>query len=193
MGQLNGYASVPHNTYDAFRAYALANGVNVDYSYGNQCWDICALLWWQYGLRLETGNGLAYGCWTLMRYTNARGPFKLIYNIGDVRRGDVLVFNGYGSYYTGHIGFADENYRGGNTINLLGQNQGQGISWGKTSIVKPWSLTHFLGAFRNSNWSGSPPTPGPTPPGPPSPVSKLGDGTFPWVLYAEKLRKTNML
>lgn len=187
--QQNGYAIVPHVSYNEWRSYALTHGVNVDYSagggYGNQCWDICALLWYQYGYRLQTGNGYAYGCWTMRRNQNAVGPFKLIYNKSDIRRGDVLVFNKYGSYYTGHIGFADENYHG-NTIKLLGQNQGQGTGYGKASIVKDWSLTHFLGAFRNSKWSSSPTPPPPTPT-PPAPVSDFGNG-FPWPIYTNKIR-----
>lgn len=179
--QQNGYVIAPHLTYDEWRSYALTNGVNVDFAYGNQCWDICALLWYQYGLRLQTGNGYAYGCWTLRRNQNAVGPFKLITNKKDIKRGDVLVFNKFGQYYTGHIGFADENYRG-NTIRLLGQNQGQGTGSGKASIVKNWSLTHFLGAFRNTKWTSSPTPPSPTPS-----TEKKKDG-FPWAVFTRKIR-----
>lgn len=186
--QQNGYATVPHNTYNEFRTYALTHGVNVDYSYGNQCWDICALLWYQYGLRLETGNGYAYGCWTLRRDVNARGPFIQITNIRDVKRGDCLVFNRRGSFVTGHICFADEDYNGSGTIQCLGQNQGQGISWGIPSNVVPMGVGYFLGAFRNTNWKSSPPTP------PPTPSSSSDRGKFPWVLYARKLNNSrNML
>ena len=189
-GQQNGYRIVPHGSYDDFRSYALSNGVNVDYSWGNQCWDICALLWYQYGFRLQTGNGYAYGCWTVRRYQNAVGPFTLVTRKEDIRRGDVLVFNKYGSYYTGHIGFADENYHG-NNINLLGQNQGQGTGYGKASIVKKWRLTYFLGGFRNNKWSSTPPGPTPPPPGPtpgPSSISKQG---FPWFIYNKKFKNNS--
>lgn len=185
--QLNGYAIVPHGSYNEFRSYALSHGVNVDRAWGNQCWDICALLWYQYGKRLQTGNGYAYGCWTLRRNQNAVGPFKLIYNKSDIRRGDILVFNHHGSYTAGHICFADENYHGNSYINVLGQNQGQGSGSGKASNIKRWSFTYFLGAFRNSDWSSSPTPPTPPPPGPqpgPSPTSEFK--RFPWYLYNNK-------
>lgn len=191
--QQNGYTTVPHSTYDQYRSYALSHGVNVDYSasggYGNQCWDICALLWFQYGLRLQTGNGYAYGCWTLMRNQNAKPPFTLVTRKEDIKRGDVLVFNKYGSFYTGHIGFADENYHG-NTIRLLGQNQGQGSSWGTPSNVKNWSLKYFLGGFRNTKWSSTPPTPPPPTPPTPGPSSNFKQG-FPWFIYNKKFKNNH--
>lgn len=176
--QQNGYTNVPQVvTYDEWRNYALTHGVNVDFAYGNQCWDICALLWYQYGLRLQTGNGYAYGCWTIMRDQNARGPFIQITDINDVKRGDVLVFNRAGSFYTGHIGFADEKYNGSGRINVLGQNQGQGTASGTPSNIVTMSVSNFLGAFRNTNWVQPEPTPITTP------------SRFPWVLYARKFRQ----
>ena len=181
--QQNGYAIVPQVvTYDEWRGYLLTHGVNVDFAWGNQCWDSCALLWYQYGLRLETGNGYAYGCWVLMRDQNARGPFIQIANINDVKRGDVIVFNRTGSFYTGHIGYADEDYNGSGIISVLGQNQGQGTSSGTPSNVVTMGVANFLGAFRNTNWK---PTPPPTPVTPESKIRK-----FPWVLYSSKLRKS---
>lgn len=185
--QQNGYTFIPEVvTYDQWRNYALTHGVNVDWAYhggyGNQCWDICALLWYQYGLRLETGNGYAYGCWTLMRNVNARGPFVQVVGKENIKRGDCIVFDRHGSWYTGHIGFADEDYNGSNIIKCLGQNQGQGTSYGTPSNVTSQSLTWFLGGFRNTNWKPAPPEPtigGATTP---------DDKRFPWVLYANKLR-----
>lgn len=176
--QQNGYAIIPQAiTYDEWRGYLLTTGVNVDFAFGNQCYDSCALLWYQYGLRLQTGNGYAYGCWTLMRDRNARPPFIQITRKEDIKRGDVLVFNHHGSFYTGHICFADEDYNGP-YINCLGQNQGQGTGYGTPSNIVRMSLNNFLGAFRNTKWEHSPePTPTPT-------RSKK----FPWVLYANKLR-----
>lgn len=172
--QLNGYAIVPHASYNEFRTYLTTHGVNVDYTYGNQCWDSCALLWYQYGLRLQTGNGYAYGCWTIMRDSNAIPPFIPIFNIGDIKRGDVVVFNRFGSVYTGHIGFADEDYNGSGEIKILGQNQGQGTGPGTASIVTSWSTTNILGAFRNTNWLITPPTPEPF---------KKKDKGFNWVIF----------
>ena len=183
--QQNGYAIVPHDTYDKFRTYALTHGVNVDYSYRNQCWDICALLWYQYGLRFATGpQGLAYECWEVSRNVNARGPFIQITNIGDVKRGDCVVFNRRGSYVTGHIGFADEDYNNGDYLKVLGQNQGQGTSWGVPSNVVSMGVGNFLGAFRNVDWKSSPPIP-------PTPTTKRG--RFPWVLYSRKLNNSRSM
>ena len=190
--QQNGYTTVPHSTYDEFRAYALTHGVDVDYNlnnFGNQCWDICALLWYQYGLTLVTrpgGNGVAQDCWLISRNTNAQPPFSLIYNVGDIKRGDVIVFRASGAYTTGHIGFADEDYHG-NQINIMGQNQGQGSSHGTPSNVITWNLTNFLGAFRNTDWDNTPPTPQPTP----TPGSS-GKSNFKWVLFGKRARENRL-
>ena len=113
-----------------------------------------------------------------MKAVNARGPFSLIFDINQVKRGDIIVFNRSGSFYTGHIGYADEDYNGSGRINVLGQNQGQGIGSGTPSNVVNMSVLNFLGAFRNSNWKVIPPTPTPT----------SRKSNFPWVLYSRKLR-----
>lgn len=180
--QQNGYALVPQVvTYNEWRSYCLTHGVNVDFAWGNQCWDVCALLWFQYGLRLQTGpQGAAKECWTISRDANARPPFIQIPNLNDVKRGDVLVFNGSGSYWTGHIGFADEDYNGSGRITVLGQNQGQGTGYGTPSIVVSMGVANFLGAFRNTNWQTGPE------PEPPTPTVVKKE--FPWVLYARKFR-----
>ena len=189
--QLNGPAIVPHSTYNEFRQYCLTHGVNFDYIFGNQCVDTPKLLWYQYGLTLETGNGYAYGCWTQRRAHNSRSPFISIYNKSEVKRGDCLVFNRHGSYNAGHICFADEDYHGGSRIRVLGQNQGQGTGKGKASNVINYSWSYFLGAFRNTKWSSTPPTPPtPPPPGPqpgPSPTSDFGK-KFPWFIYTNRIR-----
>lgn len=179
--QQNGYTMVPQAvTYNEWRGYCLSHGVNVDFAYGNQCWDVCALLWYQYGLRLQTGNGYAYGCWTLMRGANARPPFTQITRKEEIKRGDCVVFNRVGSFRTGHIAFADQDYNGTNSLLCLGQNQGQGIGYGTPSNIAPMNLVNFLGAFRNTNWEHSPE------PEPPTPSSK--SKRFPWVLYSNKFR-----
>ena len=184
--QQNGYVLVPEAiTYDQWRQYALTHGVNVDWAYGNQCWDICALLWYQYGLRLQTGPmGAAFECWVISRNVNARPPFKMITGIENVKRGDCVVFNRGGSFWTGHIAFADEDYHGGGYLAILGQNQGQGIGWGTPSNVVNRTIGGFLGAFRNTNWEH---TPDPEP----TPVTHKQQKRFPWVLYSRKLRHHN--
>lgn len=180
--QQNGYAIIPESeTYNRWREYLLTHGVDVDYAFQNQCYDACALLWYQYGLRLETGNGYAYGCWELRRDQNGRPPFELVWGKENIKRGDVIVFNHHGSFVTGHIGYADEDYNGTDTIKCLGQNQGQGISWGTPSNIVNQNLYWFLGAFRNTNWTEEPPTP-------PTPTEIVERKKFPWVLYANKLR-----
>lgn len=197
--QVNGRVILSPSSYDTYnhwRSYALSHGVNFDYSWGNQCWDLPALLWWQYGMYLVTrpeGNGAAYMCWTISRYTNGRPPFTSITGVSNIKRGDCLVFNKSSFSSVGHICFADTDYSarywdnrsGCWRLNCLGQNQGQGIGWGTPSNIVGQNLTNFLGIFRNTNWSGSTPTPSPD-----TPVSQLGEGNFPWHLYARKLRKS---
>ena len=135
--QVNGrvkLAQGDYDTYDNWRSYALSHGINFDGWYGNQCWDLPALLWWQYGLNLITnpaGNGHAYQCWTVSRNTNAKGPFIAIDGVENIKRGDCLVFNKSSFSSSGHICFADTDYsaryyrNGVWRINCLGQNQGQ--------------------------------------------------------------------
>ena len=103
-----------------------------------------------------------------------------------MKRGDVIVWNGTSSFPTGHIGFADEDYNGSNSIAVLGQNQGSGgtpppvshPNGGTTANVKTLSLSDFAGAFRYKAWEGGPE---------PTPTRKRGN--FPWVLYSRKLNQ----
>lgn len=173
MAQFNGYVQVAHATYQQFRDATLGNGYNVDQTYGNQCWDFCALLWWQYGLILRTGpKGWASECWTYSRTLNAVPPFTQVTKVSDIKRGDCVVFMGTSNYPTGHIAFADEDYREGMTrMNFLGQNQGQGNS--NPSNIANISLANFIGAFRNSNWIKAPE---------PTPVEEKKKHKFPWAV-----------
>lgn len=183
--QVNGQQKILANQYDTYnhwRNYALNHGVNVDWKYKNQCWDICCLLWIQYGLWLYTGPmGLAYECYAISRDRNAVFPFSKVTKKVDIKRGDCLVFFPSGLNFAGHICFADEDYNGTDTLNCLGQNQGQGTSWGTPSNIVPLNLRRFMGGFRNKNWEGEEPTP----PQPSGFITKKG---FPWVLYARKFR-----
>lgn len=156
IGGLGQYYSVPIDNYDVFRAAVLGNGYDIDGCFGNQCWDGAALLWQQLGRWLSTGGmGGAKHCWTHAKEENAGDDFELIYNLGDVKRGDVVVF-GWGQY--GHIGYADEDYDGGEYISTLGQNQG--APNGVFNVVN-CSASGFIGAFRLKRWNV--PTPAPTP------------------------------
>lgn len=172
MAQFNGYVKVAHATYQQFRDATLGNGYNVDQAYGNQCWDFCALLWWQYGLILHTGpKGWASECWTHSKSLNAVFPFTQVTKVSEIKRGDCVVFKGTSNYPTGHIAFADEDYKEGMTrMNFLGQNQGQGNL--KPSNIANISLANFIGAFRNSNWIKAPE---------PSPKEKKKN-KFPWAV-----------
>lgn len=188
--QVNGrqiLSPVQYDSYNHWRTFALNHGVNFDYSFNNQCWDLPALLWWQYGMYLVTqpqGNGHAYQCWTVSRYTNGRPPFTSITGVENIKRGDCLVFNKSSFSSDGHICFADQDYKdksyynGAWRLNCLGQNQGQGTSSGTPSNIVGINLANFLGIFRNGRWTTTPP---PTPTSP-------NTSDFPWVLYARKLR-----
>lgn len=183
--QVNGQQKllVPqYDTYDHWREFCLTHGVNVDWKFGNQCWDVCCLLWIQYGLWLYTGNGYAYGCYAIERNRNAKFPFSKVERKVDIKRGDCLVFWPSGLNYSGHICFADEDYNGTDRLLCLGQNQGQGIGYGAPSNIAPLNLRNFCGGFRNANWRVAPP--------PPPPKHKPIDSRFPWVVYARKLRNS---
>lgn len=177
------YYSVPIKSYDAFRSAVIGKGYDLDGAYSYQCWDGTALLWQQLGCNLLTGNGCAYGCWTLKRDVNAGTNFTLVTDRNSIKRGDVVVFR-MGEF--GHIGFADEDYNGGPYIRLLGQNQG-GSPKGPGGIgagfnVINCSLATFLGAFRYKGWTKEiAPTPVPKPetkPTPtPNPISPIEAGS----------------
>lgn len=152
-GGRGAYYNVPINSYDSFRTTVLGRGYDIDGAYGYQCWDGAALVWQQLGRNLLTGNGAASGCWTLKRDVNAGSDFDLIWNLKDVKRGDVVVF-GAGQY--GHIGFADANYDGSGVVRLLGQNQGgspKGAAGGAGFNVVNVNAASFLGAFRLKKWA----------------------------------------
>lgn len=174
MAQFNGYVSIPHQSYDIWRAATIGNGYNADFYYGNQCWDFPAELYFQYGLPLITrpgGNGTAKECWTVSRAANSRPPFTSIEGVQNIKRGDILVFDANEYASTGHIAFADEDWQAGmSEIRCLGQNQGQGSS-GPVNVANV-NLNKFLGIFRNTAWTA------PTPPTPTEEKKKK----FPWAV-----------
>lgn len=177
MAQYNGYVPVPHNSYNAWRAATLGNGYNVDFLYGDQCWDYCALLYHQYNLTLVTkpGGGVAADCWRISRNANSKSPFKSIEGVRNIKRGDIIVWNSSSYSSTGHIAFADEDYRG-NRIWTLGQSPGTYGLYGGVHRQE-LGLVTFLGIFRNTLWSKDP---GPTPPTPtPSTIKR---DKFPWAI-----------
>lgn len=164
MAQYRGYVNIPHDSYQQWRDATFGNGYDVDLSWGNQCWDYCAELWYQYGLRLVTkaGGGGAADCWLVSRSVNARNPFIAIDRKEDIKRGDVIVWNRSNVSKTGHIGFADEDYNNTNEILSVGQVPSIHGQNGNVSLDRI-NLSSFLGVFRNTDWEETPPTPPPTP------------------------------
>lgn len=178
------------NSYEAFRADALARsaqglGYDVDGYYGYQCWDLCAELWQNIGFSSGypvTGiNHYASECWTESREINKGSQFTLIYNISELKRGDVIVIGSSAISSTGHIAFCDENYNGTARMNLLGQNQvNPSLEYGHIPTVTNLDISAFLGAFRFNLWQPSPQ---------PTTRSVPKRTHFPWVLYARKQRE----
>lgn len=162
MAQYNHYVSVPHGSYDQFKAATLGNGYNVNNDiWGNQCWDFVALLYYQYGLTLYTGTGgYAKTCWTQKKAQNSKPPFTAVNGITSIKRGDVVVLNSVPGHPAGHIAIADEDYHGA-YLKLLGQNQGKGQNY-PVYVASLNIGSRFLGIFRNKNWQGVSPTPTPT-------------------------------
>lgn len=177
-------------TYDSFRSDALARasqglGYDVDGYYGYQCWDLAAELWQNIGFGAGypvTGtNHYAMECWTESRYINQGTEFDLIYDISELKRGDVIVLAASAISSTGHIAFCDEDYDG-SRMNLLGQNQvNPNFTTGHIPTVTDVDISAFLGGFRYKAWNSTPPTP-PTP-------TNSAKSHFKWQLYARKLNE----
>ena len=179
---------VPTGSYDEFRSAVMGRGFDVDGQYGYQCWDLGATLWgnvggYTYPYLSTGGTGYAYGIWAVewARIQNAGDKFDLIYNLADVKRGDMIILN-YGRFagdVSGHNAFADEDYNGTNSMVLVGQNQvNPSAVYGHITTATTMNVSAFLGAFRYKEWIG----PGPEP----TPTRRKSD--FPWVLYANRLR-----
>lgn len=181
-----GYVDVPHSSYDEWKANTIGKEYDLDGHYGCQCWDFASLFWRNVGFPAgypQTGNGYAYGCWTLRKNINAGNKFDLIELLSLVKKGDVVVLDRgrFSGDDSGHIAFADEDYSGGSTLRLLGQNQEKPSAvTGYKVTLDNMNVTKFLGAFRFKDWK-NPPTP------PPTPTEKKRN-KFPFVLYARKLR-----
>lgn len=179
----SGYVDLPHSSYSEWKSVTIGNEYDLDGSYGCQCWDYASLFWRNVGFGVGyplTGNGYAYGCWTLERNNNTGDEFDLIYNLSDVKVGDIVVLDQgrYPGDVAGHIAFADEDYNGTNTMYLLGQNQEHpSATLGYKVTLTVMNVSKFLGAFRYKGWS-TPPTP-----------TGLTKKHFPWVLRARKLNQ----
>ena len=187
-----GYVDVPHGTYDEWRNNTNGNGYNIDNSYGCQCWDFASLFWRNLGFPAgypHITSSSAYTMWGLRDQNVSYGGvtyFDLVYNINEVKRGDIMVFN-YNSYNPyGHVGFADQDFATWTPdpnqpyeFPILSENNGgtpdpQG---GAVTNVHGYDYRLFLGAFRYRDWNVTP-----------TPTEEITKSKFPWVLYADKIR-----
>lgn len=186
MAHYSGLVPVNISSYEAFRNEVLGNGYDVDGLYGEQCVDMAKLLAGNAGRPspywLSLPDGRACDGWKVEsnREYNAGDLFDLIYNRGDVRRGDLVVINSTTSNPYGHIAFADTDWNSFTLIaNLLGQNQvNPSPTVGYPNTITAIDVSSFLGAFRFKPWAG---------PIPPAPSNR--NHKFPWVLYARKLNQ----
>lgn len=184
--------TVPTSTYNEFKTAVLARasqglGYDVDGYYGYQCWDLAAELWQNIGFGggypLTGPNHYASECWTYSRESNKGDDFDLIYNINELKVGDVIVIGPSGISSTGHIAFCDEDYNGSTRMDLLGQNQvNPSATVGHIPTVTNLNISTFLGAFRYHAWNQ---------PVPPTPTVERKH--FPWVLRARKLNQMRNL
>ena len=194
MAIYSGYVLVPHNTYLAWKTNTLNNGYNVDGAYGCQCWDFAATFWYNVGFPQgypHITSSSAYTMWALRdQNTTYNGVvyFDLIYNLADVKQGDIIVYDQFSANPYGHVGFADEDYATWHANNpssyefpILSQNNGgtPDPAGGALANVHGYDTRLFLGAFRYRGWISPQP-------------SSIRRGKFPWVLYANKLRSNRM-
>lgn len=195
---LNG---VDFSTYDTFKRSVEGQGWDLDGYWGAQCWDGSNMIYQHVGMRLRTasyygGDAYVYTCWTweACRNYNGSGYFSLVADKTQLKKGDVIIWSDQvATGFTGHTGYANEDYNGTNSISTLSQNwRNPSEVRGSAFSVDNISLNAFLGAFRYSGWNGTKPPDPPDPPEPPKPdfPSLRGtSGKFPWVLYARKLRE----
>lgn len=191
MAKYTGYVLIQHDTYLAWKNATLNNGYDVDGAYGCQCWDFAAEFWYNVGFPQgypHITNSSAYTMWNLREQNasyNGTTYFDLIYNLQDVKQGDVIVYNATVSNPYGHVGFADEDYATWHANNpssyefpILSENNGgtPDPAGGAYANVHGYDTRLFLGAFRYKAWHVVPPTP------------TRRAGKFPWYLYANKLR-----
>lgn len=180
--------TVDISSYDAFRTATLGNGYDVDGVYGYQCVDMAKLLAGNAGRPspywLSQPDGYAYEGWSVLtnRKYNTADYFTLIYNKADVRRGDLVVLENTSSNPYGHIAFADEDWDANtNYAMLLGQNQiNPSPTYGHVVTLTGVNVSTFMGAFRFNAWQN------------PAPYSATINKSFPWVLYARKLRNNKL-
>ena len=196
MTKYVGYVDVPHSTYDEWKNNTLDNGYDIDGSYGCQCWDFASLFWRNVGFPASyplITSSSAYTMWENRNSNiayNGVTYFDLIYNLDDVKKGDIIVYNYFSGNPYGHVGFANEDYDTWHTLNpssyefpILSENNGgtPDPDGGAYVNVHGYDTRLFLGAFRYKGWEVTPPTP------------TESTSHFKWVLYARKLRQNRGL
>lgn len=189
MAYYTGYVTLPVTSYDDWKTVTNGNGFNFDNTYGCQCYDLAVEFWWNVGFPQGypiITNSSAYTMWNNRMQNiayNGTTYFDLVYNLADVRKGDVMVFAGTSSNPYGHVGFADRDYAGWNPSDyefpILSENNGgtpdpQG---GAYTNVHGYDTRLFLGAFRLKSWHTVVPV-----------TPTLARSKFPFVLYANRLR-----
>lgn len=181
------YVKVDVSSYNAFRSATMGKAYDVDGSYGAQCWDFASIFYYSAFNKTgmpATGNGYAYGCWTLEKAANTLSGLTQVTNLKDVKRGDLIVLNKgrYSGDDTGHIAFADQNYTGSDTLVLLGQNQvDPSAIVGHAVTSTPINCSAFLGGWRYDKWNATPePEPGP--------AKAKKKHHYPWAIFGNEAR-----
>lgn len=197
MAKYYGYVTIPHSTYDEWRNATNGNGYDFDYTYGCQCYDLVVEFWWNVGFPqgypTSQGSGNAWQIWSDRANNvayNGTTYFDLIYDVTQIKRGDIIVFKYFSGNPYGHIGFADVDYSNWTPdpnqpyeFPILSENNGgtPDPEGGAYTNVHGYDIRLFLGAFRYRAWETTPPTPTPT-----------STSRFPFVIYARKLREKHL-
>nr|DAS05655.1 MAG TPA: transcriptional regulator [Caudoviricetes sp.] len=175
----------PWSSLSEFYNDTYGKGVDMDGSYGYQCWDLIEYFMVnQAGVRFATGVSVGLGaCYSGVYWswanTAARnkitetGKFRAISGNSDIMPGDVVICDlgtvmggECGNIKVGHVGIALDGidsgiYRHQNKINLLAQNQG-GYPYrlgGANANVIQLPISKILGVFRytGSDYMPNPP------------------------------------
>lgn len=192
MAKYTGYVTLPVDSYASWKAATNGNGFDFDSSYGCQCYDLAAEFWWNVGFPPGypiISSSSAYTMWNYRSQNvsyNGTTYFDLVYNLEDIKQGDVMVFDQFSANPYGHVGFADIDYDSWTPdpnnpyeFPILSENNGgtPDPAGGAYTNVHGYDTRLFLGAFRYKEWEQTPPTPG------------LSKKHFPWVLRARNLNQ----
>ena len=169
--------AVDYSSFDSFVSSTLGETIGK-----GECWDYINLIWSHLGSKYwtyppsdptATNHGVKWG-WlnTDARSANTISGIIQVPSLSSIQRGDIVVLS-TGGY--GHAGFANTvNPDSNNRIQVYSQN------WsGRYVTLDDISMNTFVGAFRFTEWSVTPP---------PLNISK---SKYPFVLYARKLRDKN--